>query len=526
MAGEEFWWLNRDTPEDLILMSIVAVAKKLFRLPKRAEMVEAREETAMRTSPVYFGSFEEALKKVAKLLYGHEMLTSPTDLLPSEKELPESEQEAIIEQRRQYYQGMLQKLSEPGALNRMRREKEEERRRRQYEKDTEGYIVRKIPIQTRQEMREVVTSAQPQCRGPFVSKKSTRSERSRTRRERWGYSPPNKTSALIQDSLVLTQSAQSSKMAEHVQSLQKSVTPEIVAPMQKPAVSKVALPERKTEHVEPLHPKFKSEVPKVLQMDRQNVSPIQKEDVKMSRSRLTREELLEILVDMRQYYGAIPTRQQVTEFARLHEDRRCPIWNTFYNHFGPTRTWQSQIEEYLRKKRSQDSSDEVESATSSVGENSGGGATLLKESQVSEQIIPADDDLTVRDGLSEGHNSEVMAAYADLVLQEEAEGNESQFGLPLSSAASEETRSVQLAPVLDSSAVKLDSPENLLDDKPVSTFDDAALELEKGEESQDAGVPRPESVEEVRKFKINLFSVVLKFSMEDQDYEVELEFGK
>ncbi len=156
MVGSGPDWWNCNTPEDNILMQLVEIAKKLVHLPQLEEIPEKQRRSLAGNCVTYFGSFEGARKKAAKLLYGHVDLTCPGDLLPSEARLSPVEQEEIRERRRSYYQEMLKKLSEPDALAKMRRERAEEEKRRKYQKETAGYTVRQIPIQTRREMREVI----------------------------------------------------------------------------------------------------------------------------------------------------------------------------------------------------------------------------------------------------------------------------------------------------------------------------------------------------------------------------------
>lgn len=153
MGGKSNWnWWNYDSEDDKALLNIVWIAEKLGRLPEYGEVPNTPQWPYASRCAIYFGSVKASLRKVAELLYGNEELTSAKDLLPQEQALSADEQQRILDERWQAYQSTLDELREPGALRRRRDKQEAERRRRRLEAKTDGKVTR-IPTRGWRELR-------------------------------------------------------------------------------------------------------------------------------------------------------------------------------------------------------------------------------------------------------------------------------------------------------------------------------------------------------------------------------------
>lgn len=304
--GSEDWW-NGDNENDKTLLNIVWIAEKLGRLPTSEEVPNTHQWPYLSRCSIYFGSFENALEKVAELLYGNKVLTSPTDLLPEERELPEIEQKRILQERWRMYQETLQELRQPGALNRRRKKREAELRRERYNRSVDGYTVRNLPIRAYHDvMKDFDEKTQAQMArstAGLVEPKKERFEKpldGRKRRypnfqEQWAASPYNPANRP-----------------------KTSSQPHLTEEQARAKIAKAAADRR---------------------AQGRTVATNAKE-------RITRYDAILALWLLYQEYGSLPTMMQINLHERVYKGVRIPTCQTIRRLLGERDTWEQQLRDY------------------------------------------------------------------------------------------------------------------------------------------------------------------------------------
>ncbi len=304
--GSEDWW-NGDSENDKTLLNIVWIAEKLGRLPTKEEVPNTHQWPYLSRCSIYFGSFENALEKAAELLYGDKALTSPTDLLPEERALPETEQKRILQERWRMYQETLRELRQPGALNRRRKKREAELRRERYNRSVDGYTVRNLPIRAyRDVMKDFDEKTQAQMArstAGLVEPKKERFEKpldGRKRRypnfqEQWAASPYNPANRP-----------------------KTSSQPHLTEEQARAKIAKAAADRR---------------------AQGRTVATNAKE-------RITRYDAILALWLLYQEYGSLPTMMQINLHERVYKGVRIPTCQTIRRLLGERDTWEQQLRDY------------------------------------------------------------------------------------------------------------------------------------------------------------------------------------
>lgn len=470
------WW-DRDTPEDQALLRLIDVAKRLVHLPKREEIPEAQRGNIIGSCVTYFGSFEKALRQAAKLLYGHADLTSPDDLLPNERGLSEAEQAEVLDQRRKYYQEMLKRLGSPGALVKMRRERAAEEERRRRLKQTEGYTVRQIPIQTRQQMRAVIGEERllEEARG---------------------------TSGLFVR-----------KPEEQAAPKQQKGRPSFREQWEKSSLNPANQPKM-----------VRTSKPKASVMSKKPELPIRKGDDEMGGPRVTKEKALEVVAKMYKHYGHIPTRLEMEEYAEAHSLERIPHFTTLGKFLGPKETWAAQLEDYRREKRLTTEAPKEQNAAAMAA-----AATLVRQEEAEAP------DSTVPEAATPGEPAETSGVTPESVAEPEAGdpcteqvGSSSTPGVtPGSGADVPGATGMPAVPDLPATEVIPDltgKAEEAAEEDDTKVYHPSDLGSPALGTAEALESPAP--AKEVKKLKINLLGATVRLLVGGQEYEVELEFGR
>lgn len=300
VGGQDFWW-NQETPKDKALRGVIDVAKRLMRLPKRDDMTSAQEKFCMQSCITYFDSFENALKEAARLLYGHADLTSPFDLLPNEQELPEPEQKSILERRLIYYRAAVEELSDHRALRKLREKAKAQQETLEREKRTMGCTVKKIPPQTRKELRAAIGQEQlaQEARSTNWLNQAAVAPHPSSRRM---LSLKERQEKFMANWRASNAAAQRANFA---------------------TVSRQISPGPATAN---------------------QISPTQKGDDEMGGPRVTKERALVAVKAFMDENGKMPTQTSYVAFND-HRHGQFPAWASVCNKLGPKDTWEKQLEE-------------------------------------------------------------------------------------------------------------------------------------------------------------------------------------
>lgn len=322
MIGSEFDWWNQDTPEDKCLLVLIKEVIARGSLPDSSERL-----TGANLCITYFGSVANAYRKVAGLLYGHGDLTSPEDLLPSERELPEDEQAKILAARRETYERKVQELKTPGTLNRWRREAAA----KQFEvKVPEGCVVKQIPLKSAHEMiqqhkqtaRRTDGLFQPSVSEAPVAKPSGHKQRevsaAKSPRERRPLTFQQQWEA-IQESQRKSREAAQRAQAKRAQQAQT----------------------RNTQQVQQTQV---NETQRAQQVEKTTGKDVKK----VGGPRVTKDCALEILDRIEREVGRLPTKADIRAYATAHDQERVPHFTTFCRVLGSREEWEVQLREYQK----------------------------------------------------------------------------------------------------------------------------------------------------------------------------------
>lgn len=299
-----WWWNDNDTPEDKALLMLIRIIEKLGHLPTENDVQDSSEIAEIkRTCITYFGSFGGGCRKAAKLLYGHQDLTSPDDLLPAELELSQDEQAIILAERRRNYQQKVQELKVPGTLGRWRREAS----RKQFEMQVpKGCVVKRIPTRTARELREEREKALCKTKGLFVPtdapvrkpvSSAKRQHGKSSLREEWERSQRQQEETRRRAQQAQAQKAQQNQLLAQTQPAQNNLS---------------------------------------------------KGREEMGGPRRSKDELLQMLYDLSKRMGRIPSLTQLRLYSDMHDGRKLPSATTFLKALGGKDTWAQQLEDYAR----------------------------------------------------------------------------------------------------------------------------------------------------------------------------------
>lgn len=149
-----YWW-NKEPKSDQILRVLIQKTGELDRLPTFEEVSADSRILSTLDIAFYYGSFSEAMEKVAGLLFGHPGRKSPEDLVFAQRNLSPEEQEVAKREQRARYEENLKLLSQPGGLQQLRKQRQEQN----FNLGAPASKVTRIPTVTRKERLAAIAAS-------------------------------------------------------------------------------------------------------------------------------------------------------------------------------------------------------------------------------------------------------------------------------------------------------------------------------------------------------------------------------